>query len=224
MIHIDHISISAANIYEASHRLREETGIGFYDAGFFPGGNANRVFPLGGSTYLEVGGFVDVFVASDPKRPKPWWYEKVRDGDRFSGLCLRVDTLDELKEIADRLKVKFPAGPLSKTKPDGTQLYAYGVPSASDAWPKGLPNWYYFPDYNKHPSGQPVIGTTDLVNPLGISFLEVGGTEGALIEWMGVPASNYPFRFNGKVPGLYAVGVKTEKGEIVIRRKSATED
>jgi len=43
-------------------------------------------------------------------------------------------------------------------------------------------------------------------------------------EWMGVPASNYPFRFNGKVPGLYAVGVKSDKGEIVIRRKSATED
>jgi hypothetical protein len=224
MIHIDHFSISAANIFQASNDLRKETGLGFYDGGYFPGGNANKIFPLGGQTYLEVGGFVDVYVASDPKRAKPWWYEKVREGERFSGLCLRVDTLDELRAIADRLKVKFPDDPLSKTKPDGSTLHAWGVPSAGETWSKGLPNWYFHPAMYLHPSGQPVIGTDKLVLPQGISFIEVGGTEQAMTDWIGVPASNFPFRFNGKTPGLYAVGVKTDKSEIVIRRKSATED
>ena len=224
MIHIDHFSISAANIFQAANDLRKETGLGFYDGGYFPGGNANKIFPLGGQTYLEVGGFIDAYVASDPKRPKPWWYEKVRDAERFSGLCLRVDTLDELRAIADRLKVKFPDGPLSKTKPDGTTLHAWGVPSAGDTWSKGLPNWYFHPEIQLHPSGQPVIAADRLVLPQGISFIEVGGTEQAMTDWIGVPASNFPFRFNGKVPGLYAIGVKTEKSEIVIRRKSATED
>lgn len=224
MIRIDHFSISAASIFQAANDLRKETGLGFYDGGYFPGGNANKIFPLGGQTYLEVGGFVDVYVASDPKRPKPWWYEKVRDGERFSGLCLRVDTMDELRAIADRLKVKFPDAPLSKIKPDGTTLHAWGVPSAGDTWSKGLPNWYYHPEIQLHPSGQPVIGTDRLVLPQGLSFIEVGGTEQAMTDWIGVPASNFPFHFNGKTPGLYAIGVKTEKSEIVIRRKSATED
>ena len=73
MIRIDHFSISATNIFQASNDLRKETGLDFFDGGYFPGGNANKIFPLGGQTYLEVGGFIDAYVASDPKRPKPWW-------------------------------------------------------------------------------------------------------------------------------------------------------
>ena len=39
---------------------------------------------------------------------------------------------------------------------------------------------------------------------------------------MDVPVGTFPFTFNGKLPGLYAIGVKTMKGgEIVIRRPAA---
>ena len=94
--------------------------------------------------------------------------EKVRDGERFSGLCLRVDTLDELlRAIADRLKVKFPDGPLSKTKPDGTTLHAWGVPSAGDTWSKGLPNWYYHPEIQLHPKEVASFSYRD--GPLGFA-------------------------------------------------------
>ena len=68
-----------------------------------------------------------------------------------------------------------------------------------------------------------MIGTTDLVVPQGITFIEMGGTEKAMTDWLGQPASDFPFKFNGKTPGLYAIGVKSDKGEIVIRRPSATE-
>ncbi len=43
-MHLDHISISTTNLYYGAHRLRLETGLSFYDGGFFAGGNANRIF------------------------------------------------------------------------------------------------------------------------------------------------------------------------------------
>ena len=45
-----------------------------------------------------------------------------------------------------------------------------------------------------------------------------------MYDWLEVPVGTFPFKFNGKLPGLYAIGVKTMKGgELVIRRPSATE-
>jgi hypothetical protein len=56
MIHIDHISIHCVDLYEASDRLRKESGLGFYDGGWFPAnGSANKIFPIGGPNYIEVG-------------------------------------------------------------------------------------------------------------------------------------------------------------------------
>jgi hypothetical protein len=97
------------------------------------------------------------------------------------------------------------------------------VPSAAEAWPKGLPNWYCFEDrINMHPSGQPVIPAPGLVKPMGLAWVEVGGTEAEMARWLGEPASKYPLRFNGKTLGLYALGIKSDKGEIVVRRKPQT--
>ena len=64
----------------------------------------------------------------------------------------------------------------------------------------------------------------NITRPDGIAWIEVGGTEKAMYDWLDVRAGTFPFKFNGKRPGLYAVGVKTMKGsEIVIRRPSASE-
>ena len=57
--YLDHYQLSTRNIYESAQKLREETGLGVYDGGFFAGqGMANRIFPLGGITYLELGGII----------------------------------------------------------------------------------------------------------------------------------------------------------------------
>lgn len=69
-----------------------------------------------------------------------------------------------------------------------------------------------------HPGGQPVFNWPGCVEPQGISFLEVGGTEKEMTDWIAEPANHFPYRFNGKPHGLYAIGVKTNKGEVVIRR------
>jgi Glyoxalase-like domain len=222
-VHIDHVSISSQNIYVGAFKLREETSLGFYDGGFFAGGLANRIFPLGGISYLEIGGIVQADCVKDPKT-RPWWYDKVKAaGECFTGLCFRVDSMEELREIAAKKNYTMGTTPIIRTRPNGSEMRAFTAPGGADTWPKGLPNWYYFEEFTKHPSGQPVFTWPGMVRPTGIAWLEVGGSEAQMTEWLGLPASNFPFKFNGKVPGLYAVGVNSDKGEIVIRRKAATE-
>ncbi len=76
-----------------------------------------------------------------------------------------------------------------------------------------------------HPSGQPTINTPGQVKPMGVEWLEMGGTEAEMEEWLGQPPSTLKMRFNGKSLGLYAIGVKTDTAGIVeIRRPSATQD
>jgi hypothetical protein len=219
MIHIDHIAIGSANLYEASHRLREETGLGFYDGGWFKMGIANKIFPLGEGAYIEVESVVD------PGKFKPgtpvtdFFYKEMND-DHFTGLCLRVDSMEELQEVAKRHNTTVLEGDAAeRIRTSGPRMITHQAPSAADTWPKGLPNWYFFEDITIHPSGQPVLPAPGLVSPLGIAWLEMGGTESQMTDWLGVPASGYPFKFNGKALGLYTVAVKSDRGEIVIHKK-----
>ena len=224
-IHLDHFSISSPNLLYGAHRLRLESTLSFYDGGhFLNGDHANRIFPLGANTYLELGGIVNAQSVADPKT-RPWWYDKVQTvGECFTGFGLRVDTLDELREVARKKRYEIAQAPITRIWPNGYVLRAFSAPSTLTSWPKGLPNWYWFEDFPMHPSGQPPSTAPKITRPDGIAWIEVGGTEKELYDWLDVPAGTFPFRFNGKLPGLYAIGVKTMKGgEIVIRRPSASE-
>jgi hypothetical protein len=224
-MHLDHLSISSPNLYYGAHRLRLESALSFYDGGhFLNGDHANRIFPLGANTYLELGGIVNAESVADPKN-RPWWYDTVQTvGECFTGLCFRVDTLEELQAIAAKKRYTIAPAPITRIRPNGFVLRAFSAPSAATTWPKGLPNWYWFEDFPMHPSGQPPSTGPNITRPDGIAWIEVGGSAREMDDWMGVPAGTFPFRFNGKLPGLYAIGVKTMKGgEIVIRRPSATE-
>ena len=224
-IHLDHFSISSPNLLYGAHRLRLESTLSFYDGGhFLNGDHANRIFPLGANTYLELGGIVNAQSVADPKT-RPWWYDKVQTvGECFTGFGLRVDTLDELREVARKKRYEIAQAPITRIWPNGYVLRAFSAPSTLTSWPKGLSNWYWFEDFPMHPSGQPPSTAPKITRPDGIAWIEVGGTEKELYDWLDVPAGTFPFRFNGKLPGLYAIGVKAMKGgEIVIRRPSATE-
>jgi hypothetical protein len=224
-MHLDHFSISSPNVYYGAHRLRLESALSFYDGGHLQNGDlANRIFPLGSNTYLELGGIVSAESVADPKN-RPWWYEKVQTvGECFTGLCFRVDTRAELEAIAKKKNYAIAQMPTTRVRPNGYVLRAFSAPSPLTTWPKGQPNWYWFEDLPMHPSGQPPMTWPNITRPDGVAWIEVGGTERAMYEWLDVPVGTFPFKFNGKLPGLYAIGVKTMKGgEIVIRRPSATE-
>ena len=73
-----------------------------------------------------------------------------------------------------------------------------------------------------HPSGQPVVNAPGLVQPRGVAWLEMGGTKAQMQRWLGQNPDDLKLKFNGKSPGLYAIGVTTDIGEVEIRRPSAT--
>ena len=108
-----------------------------------------------------------------------------------------------------------------RIRPDGTRLLVAQTPSIGEAWSQGMPNWFFFSEMDSHPSGQRVAAVPGLVAPNGVAWIELGGTESEMSNWLGIPASNLPFRFNGGIPGIHAVAVKTGNGEVVIRRNVA---
>jgi hypothetical protein len=71
-MHLDHFSISSPNLFYGAHRLRLESTLSFYDGGHFQNGDhANRIFPLGLNTYLELNGIVNAESVKDPKNRVP---------------------------------------------------------------------------------------------------------------------------------------------------------
>lgn len=227
MIHIDHISIHAVDLYEACDRLRKETGLGFYDGGWFPeNGSANKIFPIGGQNYIEVGSVTNPAKEHAGSPMVDYMKKAMASGeDVFNGLCLGVDSMEELEALAKRHNSTIPDyhhG--TRVRTSGMQFHAFQTPTAPECWPKGLPNWYFFTDMTLHPSGQPPEPFPGLYRPKGLAWIEMGGTEAEMTEWLGVPASTLPMKFNGKTKGIYAVAVDVEDGpQIVIRRKNAVE-
>jgi hypothetical protein len=212
--------MAARNLYEAAFRLRDETGLGFYDGGWTESGLGSKIFPLSAGVYLQVEGIVDIAAVEDPARPAiRRFFEAVARSEHFRGLGLRVDTMEELEEIARRRGSRVYMNPdTGRIRPDGTRVVVGQTPSIGESWSRGMPNWFFFPEMNSHPSGQRVVAVPDLVVPNGFAWIEFGGTESGMSDWLGMPASNLPLRFNGGMPGIHAIGVKSDRGEIVLRR------
>ena len=246
MVVLDHIQMGSANIYTSAHKMTQEMKIGHYDGGFMNGigdmGDGvpllgttvgHKAFPLGGGVYIEVEGVIDPFAVAPGK--EPWFAKKAVEfgTEVFGGFCLRVDTMGELEDIAKRLGGVVTSRPSQRTRPDGRirpdgpGVRTFAAPFIAGqpyAWLLGKPDWYYWGDrLYTHPSGQPVINAPALANPQGLAWLEVGGTEEEMKKWLGQSPSDFGLRFNGKTPGLYAIGVKTDQGEVVLRRPSANQ-
>ncbi|MBB5157003.1 VOC family protein [Saccharopolyspora phatthalungensis] len=219
MLTIDHISLGTKNLYEGTVRLCDETGLGQYEGGWFPGlGIANRIVALGPDQYIEVESVIDAYSPEHNPVDK-WFYDQIRNGDVYIGWCLRVDTRDELETIAARLGSEiFETG--LRRKPDGSMSAPARPPDTVYCWQRGLPNVFLIPDMDAHPARQPRDHET--VSPQGVTWMEVGGTEQDMRQWLGDGVDQLPLKYNGDRPGLYAVAVGTPSGEIVIRRPAVT--
>lgn len=216
MIHIDHVCLGVRNFFEGSQRLREETGLGCYEGGWFPKlGLANKIFPTGNDTYIEVESVVDVFEYETGNTSARFFKEKCEGGDVFIGWCARVDTRDELEQIAKRLGTDVIESTL-RTRPDGTMGVAIRAPETIPSWSAGLPNFFLVSDITKHPSR--VTAQFGSRTATGISWLELGGSLEEMSDYLGMHAGSLNLRFNGGAHGLHAMGVSTNEGEIVIRR------
>jgi hypothetical protein len=226
---LDHIHIGCTNVYTTAFELMKTTKLGHYDGGFT--GNiaiGHKAVPLGGAgVYLEIESIVDPFATADASK-RPWWYKRsvAVKSPIFSGVCLRVNTLEELGEIARRRGGGIRPKPSIRTRPDGPEARFWEAPYASaaaDPWESGKPTWCCWENrLYAHPSGQPVVNAPGLVAPMGVAWMEMGGTKAKMQEWLGQNPDDCNMKFTGKPLGLYAIGVSTDAGEVEIRRPSAT--
>jgi len=229
---LNHFALGARNIYEAAARLRKETGFG-YTTGDWIQTTGCHMVPLGGNVFIEVEGTIDAHAYL--AMPKPNYTYDALDtdneynGDHFTGMMLGVDTLEELEEIGKRLgggvTPNWPDPYRHFQRPDGYvrrfQSAPYYEPTSGKSRPRGMPNFYWYPDVPGRPSNQPVVSTAHLVTPTGVKWVEYGGTEEQMSKWLDVPKASdvLPFRFNGKALGTWAICVGVEGGDdVVIRR------
>jgi hypothetical protein len=148
---------------------------------------------------------------------------RVRDYPLTLEKHLSTDSREELEELSQRSGVAVIADTL-RTRPDGSTRVFERVPASGACWKRGVPNLFLYSKENiaHHPARVPSeFGTK---TPLGISWMEVGGTRGDMAAWIGESAaSSMPLDYNGRMPGLYAVAVRTDQGEVVIRRRNHLE-
>ncbi len=220
---LDHIHLGCANVYATAFDLMQATKLGHYDGGFTRDIIVGqRTMPLGGGVYLEIESVVDPFAAGDPAR-RPWWHARAvaLKSAVFGGVCLRVGTMEELNDIAKRhggatrLNVRTPS--------DGPQVKFWEGPiDVADPWRAGKPTWCCWENrLYAHPSGQPVVNAPGLVQPAGVTWIEMGGTKAEMRAWLGENPDDLAMTFNGKAPGVYAIGIKTDRGDVEIRRPPA---
>lgn len=220
MIAIDHICLGVQNVFEGALRLSKETGFGYYDGGYFPNfGLANRIFPLGDGTYIEVEGVADVYAFNAGNRAAHHFYTSCAEGDVFMGWCARVDSREELDRIARRLGSDVFEGAM-RVRPDGKSGWSARAPDTFRCWSAGLPNFFLVEDIGAHPSRLPSQYGT--VAPGGIAWMELGGTEEEMDDYLGIHSRDLGLRFNGKGHGLHAVAVHgAGDTEIAICRPAA---
>ena len=223
---LDHIHMGCTNVYTTAFDLMNATKIGHYDGGFASTiVIGQKTMPLGGGAYVEIESIVDPFATAAASK-RPWWYKRAVavNSPIFSGLCLRVSTMEELAEVARRHGGTIRTN--TRTPPDGPPVMFWEAPHAragADPWESGRPTWCCWQDrLYMHPSGQPVVNAPGLLQPRGVAWLEMGGTKAQMQQWLGQNPDDLKLKFNGKSPGLYAIGVTTDIGDVEIRRPSAT--
>ena len=193
---IDHVLYAVSDLDAGATRFEEELDLESVPGGRHPAwGTANRIVPLG-PDYLEIVGVADPIVAAASE-----FGRLVLDaGDRLVGWAVATD---DLGAVAARLGLELERG--SRTRPDGVRL-AWRLAGLSEALRSGgaLPFFIQWDGPAElHPGG-------DSSRPAGISWVEVGGDESQLREWLG--PSDLPVRFTSAASGITAVGI----GDVVV--------
>lgn len=224
MIALDHIAIWSRNLYRTTIDLSRLTGIGSADGGYFPGlGLGQKIISLGGGVYLEIESIVDHSMIAEGHPVAREVERRTAGGDCFAGLCLRSDDLAEIEAFALHRGVEVAAeiaGGKELMVPRQKRGKAAHAPDFLHSWLLGRPNVYLVESLDHHSSviaTQP--GTGDVVG-LGVTSLELGGTEAGLRAWLGdldPDALGVDLVFNGRADGLYAVGFDSTAGPQTIR-------
>jgi len=204
---IDHVVYAVRDLDEAADRLRRELGLDSAAGGRHPGwGTANRIVPLG-EDYLELIAVID----ADEAAGHPFGravLDSTEGGDRLFAMCVATD---DIEGVATRLGLEVRPG--ARDRPDGTVLRWR---SAGMQDPRREPWMPFFIRWDvpaeQHP-GRARSGHA--VHVTGIAHVEVAGDPDRLREWLG--DHDLPIRFVEGPPGIVAVAIGADRGEIVLR-------
>lgn len=206
----DHLLLAVTDLEAAGERLFAEHGLASLPGGRHDGhGTANRIVPLGPG-YLELISVVDPDEAASSPVGR-WIARGLEAGGGLWGLNLRTADADA---VASRLGLEVLE--LVRRKPDGRRIRFRLVGLAGATGDEQLP---FFSEHRAvgpdHPGRQQV---PHRVRPQGIAWIEMGGDESRLREWIGPEIAGLDLRLTGGDPGIRRAGLATEAGEIVLSR------
>ena len=206
MLRLDHAGYAVGNLDEAAVRFREVYGLDSVVGGRHSGlGTANRIVPLG-PHYIELIGVVDPAEAETSAFGRSV-IERTAEGE---GWLLMVASSDDVDAEARRLGLDVQEG--ARARADGSEI-RWRMAGIDD--PRREPWMPFFitwdiPD-ELYPGRQRAAHT---VQPRGLSWVEVGGDEDRLREWLG--DAELPIRVTDGEPGIRRVAISSSDGGFVI--------
>jgi hypothetical protein len=212
MLRIDHVVLAVRDLDTSAARLWEEHGLRFASGGRHPRwGTGNMIAPLG-RDYIELLGVVDEEIGSGTVLGRTLM-DLSEDGDRWFSVCLADD---EIGATAARLGLEVQPG--ARTRQDGTEVRWRGAgieERGEDLWLPFFISWEV--PVGHHPGAAPAEHRVPVE---GIAWVEVGGDDARLREWLG--GADVPIRVVDGDPRVHAVGLRLrDGGEIALRYPSA---
>jgi hypothetical protein len=208
MYWIDHVVLAVRDLDTSALRLWDEYGLRFVRGGRHPQwGTANMIAPLG-DDYVELLGVVDQEVGSESVLGRTL-LELSAHGDRWFSVCLADDDIDT---TARRLGLTVQPG--TRTRPDGTEVRWRGAGIEERGEELWLP---FFITWDVHAPLHPGAAPTEhRVEAEGIAWVEVGGDEARLRDWL--DDLQVPIRLVDDDPHVHTVGISLrDGGEMVLR-------
>jgi hypothetical protein len=212
---IDHVILGVRDLDAAAVRLRDETGLDAVAGDRFPKqGTGNMIVPLG-SQYLELLAVVDREEAAENQIGR-WFMARLDEEERFLAWALSTPSLDD-----EALRLEIKPSEHDLTTRDGEELHWRLVGDVEAFIEPGLPFFIEWDDLMLAQSvfGRRVDAADHEVSPSGIAWIELSGDPGRLAKWLG--RIEAPIRFTQGKPGIHAIGVSTDDGELVVRAEAA---
>ena len=184
----------------AAERIEKEYGLSSVAGGSHADwGTANRIVPLG-DEYLELLSVVDPDADHAMAVALRVW---CAGGDCLVGVAVETDDVD-----AESRRVDAPIMDGHRVTPDGETI-RFRLAGVRAAFTRSLPffiQWDEGRSARMGPSGAP---------GLGIEWVELGGDETQLREWLGEAVPG--LRATGGEPGVRAACIRTPRGEVLLR-------
>ena len=206
MIEFDHVLVMVDDLGSAGVDFRHRYGLSSVEGGRHTGlGTGNRIVPLG-RDYLELMAVVDPEeAAAGPLGP---WVTALLSSSALGALCLRTDDIDA---VAARLG--SPAVPMRRVRPDGVELAWRLAGLEQTLGDPSLPFFIKWDVPSEEMPGAAAVGHD--VMPRGIRWVEICGDDATLKERVGAALDIRAV--DGPDPGVVAVGLALDEGELEIR-------